>query len=104
MRNARPNGVSEMPDPEAAEYLSQHQSQDLGADVVNSARMHYNGTEHGEHKPASTDRHATIEERMNPVSVFTTHNDSGISSCASILGIHAWYQSLHRMIDSLVNA
>lgn len=63
----RPNGISEMPDPEAAEYLAEHQSGDLGSDILTAAKLHYNGTQEGAVHPLSTDRHATIEEHITQV-------------------------------------
>lgn len=66
----RPNGVSELPDPEAAEYLSEHQSKDLGADVLTAAKLHYNGTHGGPVHPLSTDQAATTEEHATQVIFF----------------------------------
>lgn len=60
----RSNGVSEMPDPEAAEYLAKHESGDLGKDVLNAAVTHYNGTQGGSVHPLSTDSQATREEHV----------------------------------------
>ena len=67
LKGERPNGVSEMPDPEAAEYLAKHQTKALGGDVMNAVKNHYNGTQEEHVQPASTDSHATIEEHVTEV-------------------------------------
>ena len=79
LKGERPNGVSEMPDPEAAEYLAKHQTKALGSDVINAVKNHYDGTQEEHVQPASTDSHATTEEHVTEV----RHHDLQIARHSS---------------------